>query len=643
MKTITKKPIFSSIVALIALCFVFNGSLIHAITSTSVLHEELNIVRGDIEAIKVFDLTRVSITDPDVADIVDADGEEVVVMAKSIGRTVLFLWDSYGKRSVVINVLDEDLDLVQMRIEDLLVKSEVEGVITEVSPMEAKVILTGTLPEYDIERLDTILEPVSSSVLNLVKLLDIEDLIQIDMEIVEVSTSVTKQLGFDWTSQIQYKETFPSDIDGSADWLKIGSFNRVASDSTLSTFFTALETEGKGRILSRPKLVVANGKEASFLAGGEIPLVKVASTEGSIFKEEVEYKEYGVGLTVTPIIRGEKVDILLNVEVSDVDPATAIGSGTDIAFTTRNAQTQLFLDNGQTIILAGLIKKTRNDNVSKVPFLGDVPIIGAMFRKKGSSSPDLQEVELVISLTPTIMPGGPREEKLLTSKEKKIDLSSRVVESRNSGTALVAQNEAPYIQTVQRRISEAITYPYSAQQQGLEGTVKLNLRIAKDGSLEDITVGQSSGSSIFDEDAINTAQILSPYPAFPAELNSEIINVTIPIVYSQNSYLTAAPAQRQVVVSRPYAELVQQKIAEAVVYPEEAREYGWEGTVKIALHILNDGTLAYTAVKESSGNEMFDEDAIQTVKRIAPFFPFPPESDLQEMRVTVPIVYSLVK
>ena len=91
---------------------------------------------------------------------------------------------------------------------------------------------------------------------------------------------------------------------------------------------------------------------------------------------------------------------------------------------------------------------------------------------------------------------------------------------------------------------------------------------------------------------------------------------------------------------KSYVNSLQSQIAHSINYPAEAEDYGWEGTVKLGLLILNDGTLAMAMIKETSGYDLLDELALSTAKRMAPFDRFPPETDLQELNVTVPIVYS---
>ena len=91
----------------------------------------------------------------------------------------------------------------------------------------------------------------------------------------------------------------------------------------------------------------------------------------------------------------------------------------------------------------------------------------------------------------------------------------------------------------------------------------------------------------------------------------------------------------------PYAQTIQEKIAQRIVYPEEARRYGWEGTVKLALEIDDKGFLVMSSVKESSGYDLFDQDALMLVRSLAPFSGFPSETGLEALTLTIPIVYSL--
>ncbi len=236
--------------------------------------------------------------------------------------------------------------------------ADITEVTLEIDVREGKVVASGDIPKHKKEQFAQIVEKFGDDVLNLVKDEEIDDLIQIAVQITELSTTLSKSLGVDWTAgsrslrsgassttsgssstlAFAYPETLPSTDGSVGDLFKIGDFNRT---SALLATVDALIAAGKARILSQPKLVVKNAQEASFLIGGEIPVrTTTSSTTGT--QENVTFKEYGISMTITPEIKKEKIDITLNIEISDVDSSNAVGN--DVAFTTRSAQTKLYLD-----------------------------------------------------------------------------------------------------------------------------------------------------------------------------------------------------------------------------------------------------------------------------------------------------------
>ncbi len=504
--------------------------------------QDIEMVKGDLQSVKVKNLSRVSITDPAIADISDAQTEEVMVMAKQPGQTVMFVWDDDGKRAIVIRVVEEDMSLVKARIARLVQKAEIKGVIIDENTLEGRVVVTGSLEEEDKEKMDEILEAFDEKVINMLRVKVYGEQIQIDVQITEVNESVTKNLGFDWgvgsssgtggasgDFALKYGETLP-DTDGSiGDFFKIGDFNRTqAMLSTVNAFIK----EGKAKILSKPRLVVVSGKEASFLVGGEIPIRKTTvSSSGGSATEDTSFKQYGVNMTITPTIKNGKIEIDLSVEVSDVDASNA--SGDSVAFLTRNATTHLNLNDGQTIVLAGLIKKSKSTEVKRLPFVSKIPIIGLIFRNTSTPTPQ-QDTELVISLTPTVLKDMITVDKTETAvKIPIVPVKKPAAVASTPSQANKQVISADYAKALQNKISSAINYPYEAKENGWEGTVKLGLRILKDGTLANVSVKESSGHSIFDEDAVNTAKILAPYPAFSSDMTGEDVVVVVPIVYSQ--------------------------------------------------------------------------------------------------------------
>lgn len=540
--------------------------------------EEYQIIVGDIFVLPTNGLTRISITDPGVADVSDVKPEEITLMGKEPGQTILFMWEEKGKRSVIIRVVAQDLAVLEARVQSLLASAAISTVQINKNKSEGQLVLTGQIPEEKASAFDKIIEGFSDQLIDLTNTEESKDLVQVDMQITELKKTLSKILGVDWFSssgqgdqksdtswgvaeQLPFGGAPNKDQMGIKDIFRIGHFYRT---SRLLAQIDALVTKGQGTILSKPRIVVKSGKEATFMVGGEIPIKTVTGTAGATttITENIEYKEYGVTLSVTPTITEGKVDILLSAEISDLDmsaPTSIAKNGT--AFVTRAAQTELLLEDRQTIVLAGLIRKDRSQFDKRVPFLGSVPILGILFRATGSTTPDA-DTEVVISLTTTILHGEndqlekapvatakvtvprsvepPVEEDVVpTEAVTSRDTIGIPPITKNVGTVPVSvpQDVAPYIQMVQEKLSSAIAFPYEAQQNSWQGTVKLALVIKKDGSLRDVYIKESSGYEVFDQDAINTAQILAPYAPFSDSIKEEELSLTIPIVYSQDSFL----------------------------------------------------------------------------------------------------------
>ncbi len=513
--------------------------------------DEVYIIIGELAAVSVDGLTQLSIANPDVVDLVDYGDKEITLVGKGVGQTAVFVCDSRGKRVVMAYVFSQNLELVKERLKKLLKSADIHEAVLGINEQEGKVIVLGDIPKHKKEQFEQIVDKFSDDIISMVKEEEIEDLIQIDMQITELSTTLSKSLGIEWSTGKQttsdnnitttssggftpvYGEIFPT-LDGSVeDYFKIGQFQR-SIDSALVAKINALIAEGKAHILSQPKLVVKNGHEASFLVGGQIPVVTTTTSAIIGSQENVQFKKYGISMSITPEIKKGKIDIALNVEVSDVDASNAVGNKT--AYSTRSAQTQLYLDDGQIIVLAGLIKTYRSESIKKVPFLGDIPVVGMLFRSRSNPTSDLDQ-ELVISLRPTII------DKNRSDLANDINGSSEMSPERAEGAAApqmdiisplrdMPQGMEEYIRSLEQKIAQAVVFPLEAERYGWEGTVKLGLLILSDGTLATALVEQSSGHEIFDEYALNTVKNIAPYSTFPSGVDIKELSVTIPIVYS---------------------------------------------------------------------------------------------------------------
>src|SRR5438477_1218213 len=163
----------------------------------------------------------------------------------------------------------------------------------------------------------------------------------------------------------------------------------------------ALSTRGLFQSLAEPNLVAESGKEASFLAGGEIPIPIAQGTGGNV-AISVQYKEFGIRLNFTPVINGDRVHLKVRPEVSTLDFANGVAlQGFRIpALSTRRTETELELSDGQTFAIAGLMNNTMNSTLQKIPGIGDIPILGLLFKSKAAQK---DQTELVVMITPHIL------------------------------------------------------------------------------------------------------------------------------------------------------------------------------------------------------------------------------------------------
>ncbi len=221
----------------IAIILFFVFGVLGAVSAAAVGEEidtatakEIYLIKGELVNLKASGLERISVTQPEIADILNADEEEILMVGQSVGQTTLFIWDELGKRSLTVHVLNQDLKLIKERLEALFKKADITEVELDIDSREGKVVLLGNMPAHKKERFTQIVDKFGDDVLNFVKDEEIEDLIQVAVQITELSSTLSKSLGVDWTNEdgdelsFAYPETLPA-MDGSVnDYFKIGDF-----------------------------------------------------------------------------------------------------------------------------------------------------------------------------------------------------------------------------------------------------------------------------------------------------------------------------------------------------------------------------------------------------------------------------------
>jgi pilus assembly protein CpaC len=183
---------------------------------------------------------------------------------------------------------------------------------------------------------------------------------------------------------------------------------------------SALETKGLIRRLAEPDLIALSGDTARFLAGGEFPVPIAAASSSGVVTPTIEFKKFGVSLSFVPTVLADGlINLRIAPEVSELDFSNAITiSGTTIpSLITRNAQTAVELRDGQSFAIAGLLQANGSRNISQLPWIGTVPVLGALFR---SSSYQNSETDLVIIVTPHLVRPGTPAEKMATPFDQRL-------------------------------------------------------------------------------------------------------------------------------------------------------------------------------------------------------------------------------
>ncbi|QQC64936.1 type II and III secretion system protein family protein [Paraburkholderia ginsengisoli] len=356
-------------------------------------------------------LQRVAIGDPAVADVLIIKGDRrggVLLVGKAAGTTSLMVWarDRDTPLSYTVNVstpaaaslLGADTPSVKVLGSTALVSG---SSATMEAHQRAVVAAEGALGK-DGAVFDT--STVASRAV-----------VQVDVRVVEFSRSVLKEVGFNFFKQnngFTFGSFAPSALTsvsataGQAPQLTSttpisAAFNLIFNSATRGLFanLSLLESNNLARVLAEPTLVALSGQSASFLAGGEVP-IPVPQALGTT---SIEYKSYGVGLTLTPtVLSPQRIALKVAPEASQLDFTNAVTiSGVSVpAFITRRADTTVELGDGESFVIGGLIDRETASNVAKVPLLGDLPVIGTFFKQLNYQQ---NEKELVIIVTPHLV------------------------------------------------------------------------------------------------------------------------------------------------------------------------------------------------------------------------------------------------
>lgn len=377
---------------------------------------EIEMFIGESRVIPAPGVGRIAVGNGTILTAAALDGKEVILFANGVGTSSLFLWNEDGRyQRVKINIIPGDTSRYAREIAAFLTTIPK----AKASVIGDKVIVEGDdLSDADLARIE-LLSTRYPQIVNFTNRLGFEQMVMLDVKVVEFPTTELRELGLKWGTtggiavggiwspitrgngsyqiNLQTGQTNPAPISGVAgaptilpSGLNVLSLFNLGLNATLN----ALAQQGKTTILAEPQLSARNGAKASFLAGGEFPY-----TVSTINGPTIQFKPYGVKLEVVPRVdRNGNVRATIETEVSNIDNSVTTNAGP--ALLSRKTSTEFNVRNGETIVLSGLIQRENSTSADKVPGLGDIPIIGALFRSKKYQN---KETELVVFVTPTVV------------------------------------------------------------------------------------------------------------------------------------------------------------------------------------------------------------------------------------------------
>ncbi len=367
------------------------------------------------------DIGRIAASNPDVADAVAVSSREVLVNARIPGTATIVIWSKDGLRTLYGITVEQNLDPVRQLLKKTFPDCDIEA-----QGARDSLSLTGVVPSQAVsDRAAALVAPFAKAVVaNLrvvppgpekqvvlrVKFAELNRNAVTSLGVNLLSTGAANTPGYVSTGQFQSAtlDQIQTPVAGSgvpavskfniSDALNIFAFR---PDLNLGMFIKALQNQGVLQILAEPNLVTTNGKDASFLVGGEfpVPVVQGGANAGAV---TIVFKEYGIRLTFQPhITEHNTIRMYVKPEVSTIDLTNAVlYSGFTIpALASRRMETNIELGLGQSFVIAGLIDQRVTEQLSKIPGLASIPVLGALFKSRNEQK---SATELIVMVTPEI-------------------------------------------------------------------------------------------------------------------------------------------------------------------------------------------------------------------------------------------------
>lgn len=374
---------------------------------------ELDMTVGESRVFPAPGVARLAVGSGQILTASALDDKEVILFANGVGSTTVFVWHADGRHQrIKVNVTAGDISRVAREVAAFL--ANIPKARTSI--VGDKVIVEGEeLSDNDRDKLAELAKRYPQ-IVNFTNPIGWEQMVMMDVKVVEFPTTELREMGLKWNatggaamgaiwSPVSRNDNGKNLLNITAGQLPITGVDGAAlATSALSTMtavnlglngqLSLLRQDGRATVLAEPQLSTRSGYKASFLAGGEFPY-SVSTISGTT----VMFKPYGIKLDIEPKLgRNGVVRATIEAEVSSID--TSVSSSSGPALLTRKTRTEFNVRNGETIVLSGLLQRSSSTDIDKVPLLGDIPVLGNLFRSKRYQN---KETELVVFVTPSFV------------------------------------------------------------------------------------------------------------------------------------------------------------------------------------------------------------------------------------------------
>jgi pilus assembly protein CpaC len=341
--------------------------------------------------------SEIVVGDAEIADVSPLTNTSFVIMGKKIGTTGLALFNDDKK---LVATIDLEISYDTQRLQNTLRQQLSHSGVT-VTSANGQIVLSGDVQDSkEAEKAQAIASQFGETIINSLSV-NATTQVQLEVRFLEATREASKELGVQWSALNGVRgASIGKTALGSNDTpfgTLVGRF--LTGGYQVDAVIRALEESGTARRLAEPNLVTLSGDTASFLAGGEFPFLVPGSNGTTV----VEFKKFGVGLEFTPtVMKNQLIHLQVKPEVSEIDPSrnVTVGNLTIPGITVRRASTTVELRDGQSFVIGGLLQATNTSNQEGVPWLGDVPVLGSLFRSPRFRK---QETDLIIIVTPRLV------------------------------------------------------------------------------------------------------------------------------------------------------------------------------------------------------------------------------------------------